>query len=535
MDDFSFELEILRAVVHKQRHTHRRQGHLLGLQRVLKCGLVFVEQRDAHAFAEMKKWTVDCSGKLCGLIAHGHFLNYSLSSFALIARLITRAEHLVTDTHLAGTTAGTIDGTLLGDIRSSLAGDMGDMIARSAAGDDDDDDDDDDGDMGTCVVRVDVEGDVGMCATRVDDDGTFGSLVEVVDGRDEVIAGANVQGNGIVVDERGASYDGVHKYEEAACIEVEAASLLNEDAPGPLLEAAPVLCEIVPELLEASSPLLADEATGGTSLHNSEEIHSVDHTRIGVVRLEEIVESVKRIESSTADNFAEQGLSPVTSLSHSARTPTVGDGIPIVESVHASLDVAISSRATKDDVQDESHSDLLFSSPEHTTHESRPISDVQEKRVAPLYDVVMGAVPLSSDDAFPASDDDLEKSAPPLYDGDMGAVPLSGDEDAFPTSDDEEHAPSSFHSDEDMSLLSNGDRDAPRPSFSDKNAPASSGGPDHGVKPASVTACKAGDDSAVSSSFPRRPVGTSRLRRFRRVVAKMRRVRKNTHKRKTMQ
>merc|ERR1712112_5658 len=77
---------------HKQRNTHRRQGHFLGLQRVLKCGNAFAEKPTRGALMEMKKWSVQCAGKLCGLIAHGHFLNYSLCAFTHLARLMGRAE-----------------------------------------------------------------------------------------------------------------------------------------------------------------------------------------------------------------------------------------------------------------------------------------------------------------------------------------------------------------------------------------------------------------------------------------------------------
>jgi len=92
MDDFVIELDLLRAIVHKQRNTHRRQGHFLGLQRVLKCGNAFAEKPTRGALMEMKKWSVQCAGKLCGLIAHGHFLNYSLCAFTHLARLMGRAE-----------------------------------------------------------------------------------------------------------------------------------------------------------------------------------------------------------------------------------------------------------------------------------------------------------------------------------------------------------------------------------------------------------------------------------------------------------
>jgi len=95
VEDFISELKILRVIVYKHRHTHRRSDHLHGLQRLQKWSEKYLECPDEGTLEELKLCAVMSSCKLGGLIAHGHFLNYSLMSLAMIARLVTRAERMV--------------------------------------------------------------------------------------------------------------------------------------------------------------------------------------------------------------------------------------------------------------------------------------------------------------------------------------------------------------------------------------------------------------------------------------------------------
>jgi len=104
MEKFNEELLLLRFVVYKQRNSHRRTGHLLGLQKTLKVCETFSKNPNKFTLKEINKWTRITACKLSGLIIHSHFLNYSLMAFALLSRIVRYSHRALADMLHAGNT-----------------------------------------------------------------------------------------------------------------------------------------------------------------------------------------------------------------------------------------------------------------------------------------------------------------------------------------------------------------------------------------------------------------------------------------------
>jgi len=167
IEDFTSELQILRVIVYKHRHTHRRSDHLHGLHRLQKWSEKFLQCPDERSLEELRRCAVTCSCKLGGLIAHGHFLNYSLMSLAMVARLATLAERMVAKGKGARTNVPASTG-------APEQIDSGEALQRPFS-DAEKDGEDDTMDFGEAIARRTVvtssdEEDVGEVVIRCDDE-----------------------------------------------------------------------------------------------------------------------------------------------------------------------------------------------------------------------------------------------------------------------------------------------------------------------------------------------------------------------------